>query len=245
MEAELEPGIVLFGAAVLGHLRGPGANAVGVGADQGRRDEPEGGEGRVATPDGRLAVEDGTEAAFLGERLQLGTGVGDDGELLWIPAGQLPEVLQVRAGLQRRPRLGGRDEEAAVDVDRLLQAADRLRMRGVEDVEVGGLEGAAEDLRGEARPAHAQQDVVLVLAGGKCGQVELAEGLVQPPEPLRLVLSRPDGGVTRPDPLDELLPLAHAETSSPRLALIPSISSENESENFSTPSFSSTAVTSS
>ena len=90
-----------------------------------------------------------------------------------------------------------------------------------------------------------EQDVVLVLAGGKCGQVELAKGLVQPPEPLRLVLSRPDGGVARPDPLDEPLPLAHAETSSPRFALIPSISSENESENFSTPSFSSTAVTSS
>ena len=86
---------------------------------------------------------------------------------------------------------------------------------------------------------------MLVLPDRRGGQVELAERLVEPAEPLILVRAGPDGRVTRPDPFDEPLPVAHAETSSPRLALIPSSSSVNESENFSTPSFSSVALTSS
>ena len=193
----------------------------------------------------RLAVEDRVELSLLGERLEVGAGIGHDRELLRVLVGHGPEVFEMGARLECGPRLGGGDEERPSDVDRLLQPPDRCRMRRVEDVEVGRVEAAPEDLRRQARAAHSEQDVVLVLADRRGREVELTEGLVQPAKPLILVRAGPDGGVARPDPLDELLPLRHAETSSPRLDSIPSINSVNESLNFSTPSRSSVALTSS
>ena len=246
LEPELEPGLSCSARQACGHLSRPRADAVDVGADQRGRDEPEGRERRVAAADRRLAVEDRVEASLLRERLELGTGIGDDGELLGVLA---------RPSSQKCSRC----ERVSSVVPDLEEATKKVRPTSIDSCrrrialgcvvsrtwKLARLEAASEDLRREARSAHPEQDVVLVLADRGGGQVELPERLVQPTEPLILVRAGPDGGVARPDPLDEPLPVAHAETSSPRLELIPSSSSANESENFSTPSFSSTALTSS
>ena len=79
--------------------------APGVHAHQHRRHDPERGERRVAAADRRLAEEDAAEAALAREMLELGPGVGDGAELLHPLAGLLPEVLEVRARLERRARL--------------------------------------------------------------------------------------------------------------------------------------------
>ena len=101
--------------------------------------------GRIAAADRRLAVENRVECTLLRERLEIRTGIGDDRELLGVLSGQLPEVLEVRARLERRPRLGRRDEEGPADVDRVLQPADRLRVRRIENVKVLRAEAASED----------------------------------------------------------------------------------------------------
>src|SRR5581483_10910902 len=131
-------------------------------------------------------------------------------------------------------------------------AADRLRVRGVEDLELGRREPAPQHLRGERGAAHAEEHELVDLGDDLARErVDLADALarpqrlVEPPEPVRLVGAGPDGRVPLPDPLDELLGGDQARTSSPRLARIPSSSSSNESENFCTPSRSRVSVTSS
>src|SRR5581483_230479 len=140
----------------------------------------------------------------------------------------LPEEVVLRARLERGPRLGGDDEQRALEVERIGEPADRLRVRRVEHVEPRRPEPAPYDLRGERGAAHPQQHEVVDL--GDDAPREL-----------------PDLRDALPDPLDELpcVSEAQARTSSPRLARIPSSSSSNESENFSTPSRSSVSVTSS
>jgi hypothetical protein len=143
VEAELEAGIVLsarqFSAISAARLRMRSRSAPIKAAAT----RPNGGESRVATPDGRLAVEDGTEPAFLGERLQLGTRIGDDARTA---LASRPASSQKCSRCERVssvvPDLEDATKKRAVHVDRLLQSADRLRMRRVEDVEVAGLEGA-------------------------------------------------------------------------------------------------------
>ena len=249
--AELVAGIALARAARLAHLLGAFEQARRIGAHQHRGHDPEQREGRVAAADRRLAGEDGTEAALAGEVLELGARVGDRGEAVAALAGLLPEVVGVGAGLERRPRLGGGDEERPLEVELLLECADRPRVGRVEDVKPVDVEGAPQHLRGERRAAHpAEDDVVDLLSEGLGEANNLTEllldvqRLVEPAEPAGFVAPGPYGRVPLPDALDQALAV-HEATRAPRFAITPSSSSLNESENFCTPSCSSVRTTSS
>ena len=76
-----------------------------------------------------------------------------------------PEVLQVRARLDRRARLGGDDEQRPLEVDAPLEPPDRLGVGGVEDVERLDLERPSQHLGRERRATHAQQHAVVELLG--------------------------------------------------------------------------------
>ena len=93
------------------------------------------------------------------------------------------------------------------------EAPDRRRVRRVEHVEALGAEGALEHLGREARAAHPEQDEGVDLARRADlldEALQVAEPaahphrLVQPAEPLRLVIAGPERRVTLPDPRDEL-----------------------------------------
>ena len=249
LEPELETRVAVLLVAGDRHLRGGLEKAVDVDAHQRRRHDPEHRERRVAAADLRLAREDGAEAAFVREIVQLGAGIGDRGELRAAAAGLRPEVLELRARLDRRARLRGGEEERPLQVDVPLEPADRLRMRRVEDVERLDVERPPQHLGRERRAAHTEQDAVVELLARRLRErVQLvdvashARDDVEPAEPVILVRVGPERRVVAPDPLDNG---AHAGASSVRFALIPSSSSSNESLNFCTPSRSSVSVTSS
>ena len=117
LQTELEAGIPVLAAAGLHHLRGAVEEALQLDAQQRRGDEPEHRESRVAAADLRLAGEHGAEAALGRDALELGAGIGDRRELRSAAAGALPEVLQVRARLERRARLRGDEEERPLEVE--------------------------------------------------------------------------------------------------------------------------------
>ena len=158
----------------------------------------------------------------------------------------LPEVVHVRARLERRARLRRDEEQRLPEIEPSLESPDGLRVRRVEDVEALRPEGPPQHLGREARAAHACQDdigeAVLVHTTGE--RLELldallhAQGLVQPAEPPVLVGPGPERRVAVPDPLDELgsADLHQAATSSRLDCRMPSRSSAKESANFSTPS---------
>src|SRR5262249_4819112 len=98
---ELVARIAFARAARLAHLLSLLEQALGVGAHQHRRHDPERRERRVATPDRGLAREDRAEPALAGEALELGSGGGDRGEHLATLAGLLPDVVGLGPGLGR------------------------------------------------------------------------------------------------------------------------------------------------
>ena len=111
--------------------------------------------------------------------LELGARVGDRGETAAALARLLPEVVGVGTRLERRAGLRGRDEERPLEVERLLERADRPRVRRVEDVEPVDREAATQHLRGERRAAHpAQDDVVHLLLEVFCQADDAAEPLL-------------------------------------------------------------------
>ena len=249
---ELVAGVALAGAARLTHLLRPLEQARGVDSHQHRRDDPERGERRVPAADRRLAGEDGPEAALARKALELRARIGDGAEQLRVLAGLLPEVVGVGARLERRAGLRGRDEERPLEVERLLERADRLRVRRVEDVEPVDREAAPQHLRGERRAAHpAQDDVVHLLLEVFCQADDAAEPLldverlVEPAEPVRLVAAGPRRRVALPDALDQTFAVHRYAVTASHFARTPSSSSVKESENFATPSCSSVATTSS
>ena len=211
-EAELEPGVVVvLGAALTGHVLGDREQAVDVDPHQRCRHDPERRERRVAPADRRLAVEDRPEAALLRERLERRPGVGDRHELSASPAGLLPEVVGVGAGLERRAGLRRREKERPLQVELRLERPDGLRVRRVEDVEERRVERPPQDLGREARAAHAEQDAVVELLERRLGELDELlrprphpRRLVEPAQPLVLAGVGPDGGVASPDPADEL-----------------------------------------
>ncbi len=84
-------------------------------------------------------------------------------------------------------------------------------MRRVENVEALHLERLPDHLRREARPSHPEQDGRVERRSALVGErqhvrqsLAHALGLVEPAEPPILVRPSPEGGVSRPDPLDEL-----------------------------------------
>ena len=134
-----------------------GEQPVDVDPHQRRRDDAERRQRGVAAADRRLAVEDVAEAALLREPLQVGARVGDGGERGAALAGLLPEVVRVRARLQRRAGLRRRDEQRPLEIERRLERADRGRVRRVEHVEAGRRRtcAAAPRARGSSRPCRA------------------------------------------------------------------------------------------
>src|SRR5439155_14433855 len=203
LQAELESWVLLAEPTPLRHHVGALEQRPHIEVHERRRHDPERRERRVATADRRLARDDPCEAAFPRQLLELGAGIGDRGE----SASTRKEVVELAAGLERRAGLRGRDEERAVAVELLVEAGDRARMRRVEDVEALDAERAAEDLWREARAAHPEQDGVVEVPGKRLVLVEPLEHparLVEPPEPLRLVVPGPDSRVARPDPVNEL-----------------------------------------
>src|SRR5688500_3047383 len=152
----------------------------------------------------RLAGDRLEKPALRRQTLELRAGVGDRDEAV-ARAGLLEEVLGVRPGLQRRARLGCRDEERAVGRD----AANRARVRGVERLERVDAEEALHHLRREARTTHPEQAHAVELDSREqldelVHTLVHAKRLVEPAEPLRLVTAGPDARVAAPDPVDEL-----------------------------------------
>ena len=73
------------------------------------------------------------------------------------------------------------EEERALEVDRALEPADRLRMRRVEDVERLDDEGPPEHLGRERGAAHPEQDAVVELLGRGVGErVQLVDVVTRP-----------------------------------------------------------------
>src|SRR5581483_11458714 len=198
-EPELEAGVALVAAAGLGQLERAVEQPHEVDAEERRRHEPEERERGVAAADRRLPGEGRAEAAVAGDSLELRARVGDRRPLR--PARRAPpEVVGVRAGLERRSRLRGGEEERPLEVEPRLEGGDRAGVRGVEDVEAVAAERAPEDLGRERRAAHPEQHDVVEQAGDVLDEREhdldvLAPpaGLVEPAEPARLVAARPDG----------------------------------------------------
>ncbi len=164
-------------------------------------------------------MEHAPEGVGLGRLLQLGAGVGDGHEvrarlLAQRRLGDRPEMPVQDVGLQRRPRLGGDQEEGAGGIDQALEAADLGRIGGVQHQQLRkarlGPEGLGQHLGPQAGAAHAQQQHMrepgrphLGLEGLQRHQVHAA-GLagVQPSQPLGLVGAGPQAGVAGPQPVD-------------------------------------------
>src|SRR5205823_3135712 len=88
-----------------------------------------------------------------------------------VAAADLRHPVRVRPRLECPARLGGRDEERPLEIDRPLEVADRLGVRRVEDVEALDRKGASQHLRSEARTTHAEQhDGVEILIGDRIGE---------------------------------------------------------------------------
>src|SRR5207342_1369564 len=131
--------------AGLSHLVDTVEQPLEVDPEQRGRDHPEHRQRRVTSPDRRLAVEDTEEPALPGQRLELRARVGDRGEELTALAGLLPEVVQLRARLERRAGLRRHDEQRRVEVERLRRVANHRGVRRVEYVERGALEGSLQN----------------------------------------------------------------------------------------------------
>jgi hypothetical protein len=114
-------------------------------------------------------------------------------------------MVEMTAGLHGGSRLRRDHEERAV-VD--FHPAKRSRMRRVEHVESRPGQPADHE-RSEARSSHAADDDSLS-AVRHDEAIELLrplthpQRLVEPPQPVRLVVSRPDRRVSLPDPLEKL-----------------------------------------
>ena len=254
LQPELEPRIAVVqqaGASTISAARS--RNGSSVDAHQRRRHDPEQRQRRVAAADLGLAREGGAEAALVREPLELRAGVGDRGELSAAASRPLPEVLQVRARLERRARLRGGDEERPLELELLSSAADRRRMRRVEHVERFRRErrAAAPRARARSRPSRAGRSSsncsIAASANAFSSSISRRDSAdhVEPAEPAILAGVGPERRVAGPDPLDDRAHAASRRRELRALGLIPFSSSSNESANFCTPSRSSVSVTSS
>ena len=188
------PGLPSAEPARLRHLLRATEELRDVDAHQRRRHHAERRERRVAPADRRLAREHRGEAALARELLERRAGVGDRAELIAVSTRPFPEVVGVRARLERRARLRRGDEQRTRDVELRLEIADRLRMRRVEDVERLLPKRAREHLGRERRAAHAEQHDRVEAVDDRVGELQQqvdvlphAPRLVEPAEPLPLV----------------------------------------------------------
>ena len=251
-EPELEPGIALGEPARLRHLLGALEQPRHVDAHQRRRHHPERRERRVAAADRRLAREDGRELALARELLELGAGVGDRREQIAVPPGALPEVVGVRARLERRARLRRREEQRPRQVEASPRARGSpsgasCRARGTSP---HGTCAGSPPARATSRPCRAARPR---RRGRRRSPRTAAAGRRPPPSATARRASRATSPRRRPSRPTGRAPrsarrvalAAHAAASSPRFARIQATISSNESANFCTPSASSVSVTSS
>ena len=125
--AEKRAGILRGHGAAAGveHLLGAHCELADVGADEGGGGHAEHGEGRVASPNFRMAVEDAAESAFLYEGVEGCAFIGDGGEAGAV--GDLrPEVRELRAGLDGAATLAGGDEERPLEVEARFESEQLL-----------------------------------------------------------------------------------------------------------------------
>ena len=125
-----------------GRRRCPPQKALHIHPDQGRRDQAEEGEGRIAPADRRVVEETVAKAVRRGDLGQRASGIGDGDEMPprllgpEPPGGEVVEVLEEREGLHRPARFGGDDEERPFQVEALGAVEDRPGVGAVEDGEV-------------------------------------------------------------------------------------------------------------
>ena len=199
------------------HALGTVEQRVHVDAHHGARHHAEVRQGRVAPADRREAVGDVAKALLLGQLLELGAGVGDRDEASrgLLGADRLPhaleEVLLEDVRLERRAGLARDDEDGAGEVELALARAHLRGVGGVEDAQLGmavtARESERQQLRAEARAAHAEQEHVLEAgllrrrARSRSSRSECASwssATSEPAEPVRLVRPRPERRGRRP-----------------------------------------------
>ena len=199
---QLESGIRVGDAARVVHLLGTGQEPGDVDTGEYRRDEREDRQRRVAPADRGLPRDDG-DPALACKCLERRAGIGDDEERRGFPSASLPEMVEMTAGLHGRSRLRRDDEERAV-VD--LHPAKRSRMRRIEHLEARPGQ-PSDDERREARSSHPTDDDTLPPVRHD-EAIELLcplthpQRLVEPAQPVRFVVARPDRRVSLPDPLE-------------------------------------------
>src|SRR6266581_251631 len=160
--------------ASLGHAMRPVQQLAHVDADQGRRDEPEIGQGGIATADVLGVQERATKSSLPGEPSERCVGVGNGDELRAPAARLLPEVAVQAVGLLRRPGLARNEEQRARDVLASERGDHRTRVGDVDHRERRVARLAAErvpqHLGRQARAPHAAQDHAIELAPSLPGE---------------------------------------------------------------------------
>ena len=159
-------------------------------------------------------------------RFQLRARIRDGEKVLARPIAEPPcdllvEVLVKDVWLERVARLAGDDEQTALQIHRGLHPRDLRRVRGIQHVEAGCSvhrpEAAAQDVRTQAGPAHAEHDGVgEVTARGQtrqrpevaCSRL-LGRHDVEPAQPAGLACPGPQRRVLAPQPSDAALLLPH------------------------------------
>ena len=202
--------------ASLGHAMRPVQQLAHVDADQGRRDEPEIGQGGIATADVRGVQEGAAKSSLPGEPSERCIGVGNGDELCAPAARLLPEVAVQAVGLLRRPGLARNEEQRARDVLASERGDHGTRVGAVEHRErrVARLaaERAPQHLRRQTRAPHATQHDAVELLSYLLGERRQCFDLlrhhlahVEPTQPVADLgcsgVSLPDGRVAAPNPL--------------------------------------------
>ena len=150
-----------------------------VHSEQGGRNQPEGGQGRITPAHVGGGVEHPAEPPFSGQRFQAGAGVGDGGEaaarIFGQAGGLLPEVAEEGKGFQSAARFGGGQKQGAFRVEPGAGRLHRRRMGAVRHQQIGaaggGAEGFLKHFRGQAGTAHSQQGNLVELGAGLFGEV--------------------------------------------------------------------------
>src|SRR5215472_4916647 len=180
---------------------------------------PEVGKRRISPPDGWPAEEDMQKAVALCDLLHLRTWVGNRNELTAGLAGAdrlsgaFKEILLEDVRLERAARFAGNDEKGFCDLDLMFKGFDLRGVGRVQDVQHRKTrqvsEGHTQDFRAQTRSSHAEQQHVL-----KAARLNLLRELlqlivlsnllfddVQPSQPLRFVVPRPQARVAIPKTL--------------------------------------------
>ncbi len=156
------------GAAASGHVLRRPKDASDVHAGQGRGNEAEQRQGRVAAADVGGVQEDGAESVVAGDALKAGVWVGDGDEGIAgrgrDVAGPPPEVLEQGEHFYGAARLAGDDEEGMGQVYGVFAPEDSRRDGAVQHMESRAAlrrgQVLGQHVGGQAATAHAEQDDV-------------------------------------------------------------------------------------